>query len=203
MISVFKGIKNSHVLIFDAEYNEGHLIQFAGILFQKIERDIYQVKKSINFYVKLPEGKEVNRFIRDFTGINDSYLNAFGEDLESAQNLINELIDIQEDDLLIVSHGLKNDRQTLLNNDIDLYLDRKEREIEGLCTYSAAKRLLNRTKNLRLENVAEDAGIFLGNSHSAFDDAWATVSVFCLVRKLEEEKKNEKVLPSGKNEISW
>lgn len=195
MIAVFKGISNSHVLIFDAEYNEGHIIQFAGLLFRRIEEDIFQIEKSTNFYVKLPEGKNINYFISDFTGITDSYLNTFGESLEVATQMIYDLIEIQEDDLLVVSHGLYNDRQTLLNNDIDLYLDSQGREIFGSCTYSAAKRLLNRDKKLKLEDVAADAGIFLSNNHSAFDDAWATVSVFCLMSKLEEEKRYEKLLP--------
>lgn len=195
MITVFKGISNSHVLIFDAEYNEGHIIQFAGLLFRRIEEDIFQIEKSTNFYVKLPEGKSVNYFISDFTGITDSYLNAFGETLEDARQMIYDLIKIKEDDLVVVSHGLHNDRQTLLNNDIDLYFDSEGREIIGLCTYSAAKRLLNKDKKLRLEDIAADSGLFLSNNHSAFDDAWATVSVFCLMSKLEEEKRNEKLLP--------
>jgi DNA polymerase III epsilon subunit-like protein len=200
MIAVFKGISNSHVLIFDAEYNEGYLIQFSGLLFRKIEKDIFQIEKSTNFYVRLPEGKEINFFIKDFTGITDSYLNTFGEDPKDAIEFIKNLTEIEEDDLLVVSHGLHNDRQTLLNNEVDLYLDSQGREIEGMCTYNAAKRLLNREKKLRLEDVAADAGIFLGNNHNAFDDAWATVSVFCLMCKLEEERKNEKLLPPRKNE---
>ena len=171
MIAVFKGISNSHVLIFDAEYNEGYLIQFSGLLFRKIEEDIFQIEKSTNFYVKLPEGRIVNNFIKDFTGITDSYLSAFGETLDEARELIYSLIGIEEDDLVVVSHGLYNDRQTLINNDIDLYLDSRGKDIDGLCTYSAAKRLLGRDKKLRLEDVAADAGIFLGNNHNAFDDA--------------------------------
>jgi len=165
------------------------------LLFRKIEEDIFQIEKSTNFYVKLPEGKEINYFIRDFTGITNNYLDAFGETIEDATQMIYDLIEIEEEDLLVVSHGLYNDRQTLLNNDIDLYVDPQGREIEGLCTYNAAKNLLNRDKKLKLEDVAADAGIFLGNNHNAFDDAWATVSVFCLMRKLEEERKNEKLLP--------
>lgn len=195
MISVFKGIENSHVLIFDAEYNEGFIIQFAALLFRRIDKDIFQIKKSINFYVKLPEEKEINYFIRDFTGITDWYLNIFGETIEDARKMIEDFIRIEEDDLLVVSHGLYNDRQTLLNNDIDFYLDSKDREINGICTYNAAKRLFNRDKKLRLEDIATEAGIFLSNNHNAFDDAWATVSVFCLVCKLEEEKRYEKLLP--------
>lgn len=195
MIAVFKGIKQEHVLIFDAEYNEGNLIQFAGILFRKIEEDIFQIERSLTTYVKLEEG-EVNRFIRDFTGITDSFLNAFGVSLAEAKEQIENLIDIGDDELLVVSHGITNDRRTLLDNGIDLYVDKNEKDIQGVCTYNAAKRLLKRDRKLTLTDVAAESGIFLSNGHNAFEDAWATVSVFCLVCKLEEELKNEKVLQS-------
>ena len=79
---------------------------------------------------------------------------------------------------------------------MDLYFDKHGKEIQGVCTYKAAKRLLNREKRLNLTDVAADAGVFLGNSHNAFDDTWATISVFCLLSKLEEERKNEKILQS-------
>lgn len=194
MIVVFKGIKPEHVLIFDAEYNEGALIQFSGVLFRKIEEDIFQIEKSLNTYVKLEEG-EINRFIRDFTGITDTYLNAFGVSLSEAREMIADLVDV-EGEILAVSHGIFNDRQTLLGNGVDLYFDRHGKEIQGVCTYKAAKRLLNREKRLNLTDVAADAGVFLGNSHNAFDDTWATISVFCLLSKLEEERKNEKILQS-------
>lgn len=197
MLVVFKGIEKENILIFDAEYNEGQLIQFSGILFRKIEKDIFQVAKSLNIYVKLQRGN-INSFIERFTGISDSFLQTFGENLESAKEKILELIDVN--DLVVVSHGLYNDRQTMLGNDIDLYLNSKEEEIDGLCTYNAAKRLLGRDKNLSLENVAVDAGIFLSNTHNAFDDAWATISVFSLLCKLEEERKNEKLLQSRRNQ---
>lgn len=197
MIAVFKGIKQGHVLIFDAEYNEGNLIQFSGILFRKIEEDIFQIERSLTTYVKLEEG-QVNRFIRDFTGITDSFLNAFGVSLAEAKEQIEKLIDIEDDELLVVSHGIINDRRILLDNGIDLYVDKNEKDIQGVCTYSAAKRLLKRDKKLTLTDVAAESGIFLSNGHNAFEDAWATVSVFCLMCKLEEELKNEKVLQSRK-----
>jgi len=194
MIVLFKGIDYPHVLIFDAEYNEGHLIQFAGVLFRRIEKDTYQIEKSLNIYVKLTEGK-INPFIKDFTGITDSFLAKYGETLADAQKQIQELIDFPAGEILVVSHGLANDRMTLVNNGIDFYLDKNENEIIGHCTYSAAKEVLKRDKKLSLQDISLESGIFLGNDHSAFHDAVATISVFCLVCKLDEERKNEKLLP--------
>lgn len=197
MITVFKGIKHDHVLVFDAEYNEGSLIQFAGILFRKIEKDIFQIERSLTIYVKLEEG-EINRFIRDFTGITDSFLNTFGVTLAEAKEEIEQLVNVEADSMLVVSHGITNDRRILFDNGVNLYYDKNERDIEGICTYNAAKRLLKRDKRLTLTDVAAESGIYLSNGHNAFEDAWATVSVFCLMCKLEEENKNEKILQSGK-----
>ena len=197
MLVVFRNIKQDNVLVFDAEYNEGQIIQFSGILFRQIEKDIFQVSKSLNMYIKLREGK-INPFIERFTGINDSFLETFGLEFEDASEQIKEFIDV-EGSLVLVSHGLTNDRQTMLNNDIDFYINKNNEVIDGLCTYNAAKRLLGREKKLSLEDVAADAGIFLSNGHNAFDDAWATISVFSLLCKLEEERRNEKILPPEKN----
>ncbi|RLI49407.1 hypothetical protein DRO61_05125, partial [Candidatus Bathyarchaeota archaeon] len=170
-------------------YNEGQLIQFSGFLFKRIEPDIYQIYKSLNRYVKLEYGN-INRFIRDFTGITDIYLESFGITLDDAREQIYKLLD--EPGLLVVSHGLYNDRQTMLGNGIDMYFNGEKEEIEGSCTYSASKRLLDREKKLTLADVAQDAGVFLSNHHNAFDDAWATIAVYSLLSKLQEEKKIEK-----------
>lgn len=190
MIVLFKGIKADHVMIFDAEYNEGDLIQFSAILFRKIEKDIFQIEKSFTLYVKI-EGK-INSFIKDFTGITDEFLEKNGIPLHRAREEIYNFMDVKDGKLIVVSHGIYNDRQTLLNNDIDLYSDRNGNDIEGICTYTAAKRLLKRDKRLTLTDIAAESGIYLSNGHNAFDDTLATVSVFCLVCKLEEEQKHER-----------
>lgn len=189
MLVVFKGQTNEHILVFDAEYNEGDLIQFSGMLFRKIEADIYQIEKSLNRYVKLEEGR-LNYFIKDFTGITDDYLEKNGMLIEKAAEEIYDLMDVPN--LLVVSHGLYNDRQTMLSNGISMYLTAEDEEIEGTCSYNMGKRLLKREKNLSLKDMAMDAGVFLSNHHNAFDDAWATVAVFSLLCKLNEEDKNER-----------
>lgn len=197
MIVLFKNIKQNSVMIFDAEYNQGDLIQFSGILFRKIEKDIFQIEKSLTIYVKLESGY-INPFIREYTGITDEYLQKNGVKLRDAQKAIYDLIDVGEEELLVVSHGIYNDRQTLLNNGIDLYVDKNFRDIQGLCTYNASKRLLERETNLSLSDIAAEAGTYLTGCHNAFQDAWATISIFCLLCKLEEERKNEKILLSRK-----
>lgn len=185
MLVVFKNIEQKNILVFDAEYNEGDLIQFAAILFRKIEKDVYQICKSTNFYVKL-ENKNINPFIERFTGITDKFLNEYGISLSEAKESIVALLD-HVDDFLLVSHGLRNDRLTLENNEIDFY-DMPNKIIYPYCTYNNAKRILKRDKKLSLEDIANEAGIFLSNTHNAFDDTWATVAVFSLLCKLDSEE---------------
>lgn len=190
MLVVFKGIKNENIVVFDAEYNEGDLIQFSGILFRRIEKEIYQISKSLNIYVKLENGEYINYFIRDFTGITDIFLEENGITLDDAKEKIQEFL-CCKGDILFVSHGLYNDRQTLLNNGIDFY-NVNGNETFGFCTYNHSKIYLERNTKLRLADVAADAGIFLANKHNAFDDTWATVAIFSLLCKLKEGKENER-----------
>jgi DNA polymerase III epsilon subunit-like protein len=201
MITLFKGVEYKNVLVFDAEYNEGDLIQFTGLLFRQIEKDIFQIEKSLNIYVKSEIGKSVNPFIEQFTGITNNFLEVYGETLDEAIEAIYSLVDVPAADLLVVSHGIQNDRQILVGNGVDLYVDKDGNEIDSLCTYNAARRLLNRDKKLNLVDVAAESGFFLSGNHNAFEDAWATVSVLCLMCKLEEERRNEKILQPRENTI--
>lgn len=190
MLVVFKGIEDQNVIVFDAEYNEGDLIQFSGIFFKKLKNEIYQISKSINLYVKLEEGHRINHFIEEFTGITDIFLEEKGIDLEEAIDEINDFIKSDEK-ILFVSHGLYNDRQTLLANGIDFYgKDRDERnpKYRGICTYNLAKKVLKKDGKLKLGDVAEEAGLFLSNGHNSFDDTWATVAVFSFLCKLNMEE---------------
>ncbi|MFW5889572.1 MAG: exonuclease domain-containing protein [Bacillota bacterium] len=190
---VFKNVKYKNLVVFDAEYNEGDIIQFSGIMFRKVQDDIFQVSKSINLYIKLPHNKQMNSFIERFTGITDKFLEQDGEDLFKAKRKIYEFLEA-EGDILFVSHGLTNDRKILLDNGIDFYASKDEsQDYYGSCTYNMAKRILNREKNLSLTDIAMEAGWFIFNGHNAFDDAWANVAVFSLLKKLEDEK-NEKIL---------
>jgi len=195
MLILFKNVKEENILIFDAEYNEGDLIQFAGILFKRINKDVFQISKSINFFVKLEDEKKVNYFIERFTGISNQVLDEFGIDLDQAIIELDFFLD-GITDLLVVSHGLYNDRITLENNGFNLF-EKGDIVYKGFCTYNNAKRLLNRDKKLKLEDLAEEAGLFLSGYHDAFKDTMATTAVFSLLCKFESEQKEEK----KKNEI--
>lgn len=188
MLILFKGIKTDNVLIFDAEYNEGYLIQFAGILFKRVGKDVFQVSKSINTYIQLEENEKMNSFISRYTGITDNFLRSFGVPLDKGIELIEDFLQC-EGTLLVASHGLHSDVITLENNNVHLYNEKTS----GLCTYNMAKRILKRGSRLCLSDIAIDAGMFIQNGHNALDDTWATVAVFSLLCKLEQEKINEEI----------
>lgn len=190
MVMVFFGIKYDRVLIFDAEYNTGDLIQFSGFLFRNIATYTYQLEKTLTTYVKIDE--ELNPFIRRFTGITDNFLNKYGVDLKVAQEQIRDLIDVGDDSLLVVSHGLQNDRSILLDNGVDLYYDKNDNLIDGSCTCNMAGRILKRDSKIKLIDVAEEAGFYLNDGHNAFHDVIATVVVFSFLLKIQEDMKNEK-----------
>lgn len=188
MLVVFKNIKYDNVLVFDAEYNEGDLIQFSSIMFRKVEENIFQISKSINIYVKLPEGTRMNRFIQDFTGITDNFLAEHGVELDEAVKQIGQFIE-HAGSMVFVSHGLYNDRLTLFSNGVDFYEKNAQTEavLPGICTYNLAKKVLKRQNKLSLGDVATEAGLFISNHHNAFDDTLATVAVLSLLCKLQEE----------------
>lgn len=189
MLVVFKNIEYDNVLIFDAEYNHGDLIQFAGVMFRKIYKDVFQISKSYNTYVQLESDQKINPFIIAITGLTDDFLLEKGIDLESAVTAINDLLEV-EGSLLVVSHGLFNDRMTLESNGIYLYGD----GVHGMCTYNAAKRILKRDKDLKLYQIASEAGLYSNECHNAFDDTWSTIAVLSYLCKIEEDNKNETIL---------
>lgn len=193
MLVMFKNIKEDNILIFDAEYNEGDLIQFAALLFRKIEKDIFQICKSLNIYIKLEPEKHINYFIEDFTGITNEILDNYGIELSEAKKVITDFL-VCNGSILFVSHGLHNDRQILYDNGIDFYFLNETTPINGFCTYNASKSLLKRDSKLTLGDVANEVGIFLNHKHNAFDDAWATMGIFSFLCRLKEDRLNEEKL---------
>ena len=176
VVILFKNIKKPKVLIFDAEYNEGDLIQFSGILFRNInkELDLFQIEKSLLVYCKPAENYVVNPFIERFTGITSEFLNKKGISLEETSKLVASLLDFPEE-CIVVSHGVSNDRQVLLENGIDLY-ENNNKDDRNLHVHHGTAGL-DRNKSLSLKDVAAEAGLFLGDGHNAYNDALITACV--------------------------
>ena len=177
-----------YLLFIDIEFDNTHLIQFAGLLFKRIDTDgSYQLQTSINQYVSAKVGYP----FMEYTGINNSFLDENGIPLSSLRTLIFDdvLGDISMKDIMIISHGLRNDRLVLNRNGINLsqYADEKGawRPIDGYCTFNNAKRILNRNDHVSATDLANQFGYYLHNAHNAYNDVWSEVVIFTTLKKIE------------------
>lgn len=163
-----------------------HLVQFAGLLFQWIDDDTYQLKSSVNEYVT----EKVCYPFAEYTAITNNFLAENGVPLKDMIASINEdfLGDISLNDVLIISHGLKNDRAVLLENGLNLS-NYNEKPIDGYCTFENARKILKRKDKLTLADVCYDCGYYLHHAHNAYNDVWANVAVFTYLKKLEAQRK--------------
>lgn len=180
-----------YLLFIDIEFDKENLIQFAGLLFRRIDNEVYQLIRSGNQY-KSPDNRVCYPFV-EYTGLTNDFLKENGIPAEDLKNFIIEdmLEDIPLNELEIISHGLRNDRLVLLRNGINLSTyteDGKSFPIDGYCTYKNARRILNRNSNLKEGDLAEESGYFMHNAHNAFCDVWGEVSVFTYLKKVETQR---------------
>lgn len=181
-----------YLLFIDIEFDSMNLIQFAGLLFKHIDEDgTYQLQASINQYITAKVGYPFT----EYTGINNSFLEENGIPLSSIKTLILDdlLGNIQMKDLMIISHGLRNDRLVLNRNGINLsqYIDENgaAKPIDGYCTFNNAKRILNRNDHVSANELANQFGYYLHNAHNAYNDVWSEVVIFTALKKIEEQEK--------------
>ena len=186
--------KHDYLLFVDLEFfnpageEESHLIQFAGLLFKKVDDGIYQLMRSFNEYVT----DKVCYPFAEYTAITTNFLEENGVPLKDLVLAIEEdfLDGIDLDKTLLITHGLKNDRAVM--NDNGIKLKKKDGSpIDGYCTFSNSRRILKRSTNLSLSSICEEAGYYLHNAHNAFSDVWGEVAVFTYIRKIEEQEKKE------------
>jgi len=183
--------KHPWLLFLDIEFEQLKLVQFSGALFKWIDEDTYQLATTITQYITT----SIGTYFQDYTNISQDFIATNGIPLESLKDLVfgEVLKDIDMNDLMIISHGLKNDRLVLKENGINFNFfttsDNKIKPIDGYCTFNNAKRILNREKKLKLEDLAEEAGYYLNCAHNAYNDMWATISVFTFLKKLDYERK--------------
>lgn len=172
--------KHPYLLFVDIEFNNLDLVQYTGLLFKEIEPEVYQLMRSCNIYIT----NQVCYAFAEYTSITNNFLKENGIPLEDAKALIEEdfLEGINHKDVLMISHGLKNDRIVLDRAGIDT-------DFDGYCTFTNARRILKRQENLSLESLSHEAGYYLHEAHNAFNDAWAEVSIFTYLRKIEEQEK--------------
>ena len=161
------------------------LIEFSGLLFKNIDVDTYQLMGSYTGYVT----EKVCYPFAEYTAINNSFLEENGIPLKDMVDIImNDFLgQVPLNELMIITHGLKNDRLVMLENGLNLSTY-NNKPIDGYCTFTNARRILERTNHLTLNDIAEEAGYYLHNAHNAYQDVWAEVSIFTYLKKIEAQK---------------
>jgi DNA polymerase III alpha subunit (gram-positive type) len=169
----FENETHKYVLIFDIEFDRSDIIQFAGILFKSVGGGVYAVYRTLNTYVS----SNPSYPFKMYTNLTREFLEENGVRKEDLVQQIEDVLlkDIPLDNLLVVSHGLKSDREILIKNYINLQYDPKTiKPIDGYCTFIHARKILKRATNLKLGDIARECGWYPDREHNAFNDAWTT-----------------------------
>ncbi len=159
-------IKQNTIFIFDIEYDQTLLVQISYLILSKCGPDIYRIAETANVYVK--PNQPLTRFFTRYTNITNDFLCDNGVDLTVAKALVEQgilNINPNKGDVLLVSHGVKNDLDILARNGFTLkqYQNR-------YCTYNNARRLLKRNEQLTLHDIAAADHYYLFNPHNACSD---------------------------------
>jgi DNA polymerase III epsilon subunit-like protein len=172
-------VKEQLIILFDIEYDNSSLVQLAFlILTRTTEPNIYVLSKSVNLYVK--QGQPLNPFFTRYTHITDDFLCDNGMDLSVARAFVmDNLLDVDVNNCLLVSHGVKNDVDILRRNDFALSKIKNH-----YCTYNMARKLLKRNSKLGLADVAAEDGYFMFDAHNAYADVWGTLHAFCFLQNI-------------------
>ena len=177
--------RHEYLLFIDLEFNNKSLVQFSGLLFKQIDKEVYQMMRSCNFYIS----QQVCYPFAEYTSITNNFLIDNGVPLADAIELINEfLADVDINNLCVISHGLKNDRLILIENGIQFTHKENGQPIDGYCTFNNAKRILGRNNHLTLTDLAEESGYYLHHAHNAYNDVWAEVAVYTFLKKVEAQQ---------------
>lgn len=167
--------------------NQNHLVQFAGLLFQWIDTDTYQLMRSCNEYVT----DTVCYPFAEYTAITNNFLAENGIPLKDLILSIEEdfLGDVPLNEILLISHGLKNDRTVLNEAGLNFNTYDGIHPIDGYCTFENARKILQRKEHLTLTDISTECGYYLHHAHNAYNDVWAEVAVFTYLKKVEEQEK--------------
>lgn len=171
---------HKNLLFLDIENDKENLKQLSGILFARKD-NLYELQGSLNLYIK--DNYCLDDFFVNFTGITDHFLDEHGIYLSEAKKLFNEFL-ANTDDLLVVSHNLKNDNLILFKNGFDIS------KYDNYCTWMKSKELMPNNLKFNVEYLAANEGWYLPSPHDAFHDAWALIPIFSKLKELESENKS-------------
>jgi len=179
--------KESKIIILDTEYSEQQIIQFSALVLQKtsFNKEIYQLISSANVFIT-PE-KPISYFTTKYTGLTNKFLNENGVPREEFHSFIRNFLSEVGIDTVIVAHGVRNDLSVLQSAGIDF-------KCKFDCTLEMSKKILKKEKNLKLVDIAKDAGLILNFAHNSYSDALATLAVYSFLKTLERESTKWKII---------
>lgn len=181
MIIQLQNIKQKNIILFDIEYDHSSLVQVAFLILCAKEPSMFEIQKSVNVYIK--QNHLLSPFFTQYTGITDAYLRDNGLDLPRARSLVESVtFDIDINNTLLVGHGIDNDMRLLDENHFCL-----SRFLHRYDTYKKAKKILKRTKFLKLTDIAAEDGYFIFNEHNAYADVWALLHAFTFLNRMENK----------------
>ena len=171
--------QENNIIVFDIEYDGPQLVQLAFLILTKTAPNIFRVSKSFNTYIN--SGHQLSNFFTRYTHITNEFLCDNGIDLTVARSLVQDcLLDVDPNDCIVTSHGVKNDLELLYRHGIK-FKDCKTH----YCTYNMARKLLHRTDHLSLKAIAIEGGYYAFNEHNAYADVWSTLHAFCFLKEYE------------------
>ena len=157
-------IKQKNIIFFDIEYDRSSLVQMASLILRQEQPNIFVIEKSFNVYVK--PNRPLSKFFVKYTNITNDFLCENGVGLPVARSLVDQIVfNVDKQDTLIVSHGVRGDLDILERNGFDI-----SNFLCQYCTYSRAKELLHRDSRLTLKDVAAEGGYCIFNEHNAYAD---------------------------------
>lgn len=185
MIIYLPNEPHKKLLFLDTEFNEDReLVQAALILLESIDKDNthFFLTASLNVYVNVNVGEA----FENFTGIKRGFLGNEGLPATRARETILDFIEkyeIDSKDVLLIGHGLKQDM--MIMNSFGCRLDKCKR----YDTHLGGAKALNRTSNLKLEDLLLESGYAQGVAHDAYQDARNLIPVYSHIRRIEDRKR--------------
>jgi DNA polymerase III subunit epsilon len=152
------------------DYKTDQIIEIAAV---KIDENFKEIGR-FHTMVKLNEGRELPRFIKELTGINEEDLVAGMDE----QNALATLILFIDDSTVIAQ-----------NASFDLsFLNRLNMcEIDSFICTRALTKLIEPNENPSLKTTCERHGIKLEGHHRGMNDVLATIEVFKLMKAKADE----------------
>lgn len=172
---LFDTFKN--IVVFDTEtsglnFDNDKIIELAAIKLVKNERGKVIAEKEVDEFIRLPEGRRLDPFVVNLTGITDETLDKYGISYKEAADIFYSLV--CDGPTLLVAHNAQFDlmfTRTLLKG---YKIECPIKFLDTLTVYKDRRPYPHKLENAIIEYKLEGK---VKNSHRAIDDVKALVEV--------------------------